>query len=110
MCDTAQVSPIDPSTLGSDTPRTLDGREYPEHLRAYHRYDGALLPVVESLAPATFDDLSLAIEDARIRAALPRWLASAEWRGLIQRGDGAVDSPRRYVLGPAAHQYQSSAA
>lgn len=104
------VSPIDPSTLGSDTPRTLDGREYPDHLRAYHHYDSLLLPLVANLAPTTFDDLSLAIEDARTRAVLPRWLASAEWRGLIQRGDGTTGSPRRYVLGPTAHQYRSSAA
>jgi hypothetical protein len=104
------VSPIDPSTLGSDTPRTLDGREYPEHLRAYHRYDGVLLPLVASLAPATFDDLSLAIEDARVRAALPRWLASAEWRGLVERGDGTLGSSRAYLPGPEAHRYQSSAA
>lgn len=47
------MSSIDPSTVGSETPRTLDGREYPEHLRAYHRYDAVLLPLVASLAPAT---------------------------------------------------------
>jgi hypothetical protein len=104
------VSPIDPATLGTDTPRTLEGREYPEHLRAYHRFDGTLLPIVARMAPVSFDDLSVAVEDPRVRAALPRWLASAQWRGLVERGDARGGSPRRYVLGPAAGAHLSSAA
>jgi hypothetical protein len=96
------VSPIDPNTFGTTTPRTLDGREYPGHLRPYEAYDNALLPVVARLAPTTFDRLSIAIPDARMRASLPRWLASAELRGLVQRLDTTMASPRTYGLGPEA--------
>lgn len=96
------MSPVDPATLGSDTPRTLDGRTYPDHLRQYEHYDKELLPLVERLAPATFDDLSVAVADPHTRAALPRWLASAEWRGLIERRDSAAQETRSYGPGPAA--------
>lgn len=95
-----EVSPLDPSTFGTQSPRTLDGRSYPEHLRAYEGLDDALLPVVAQLEPATFDDLSIAIDEPRLRASLPRWLASAEWRGLIQRLDASMRGPRTYGLGP----------
>jgi hypothetical protein len=90
---------VDPSTLGTASPRTLDGRVYPDHLRAYEQLDDTLLPVVADLAPATFDDLSIAIEEAGARSALPRWLASAEWRGLVERVDASMGAPRTYALG-----------
>jgi hypothetical protein len=96
------VSPLDPSTFGTRSPRSLDGRSYPEHLRAYERFDDVLLPVVASHEPATFDDLSIAIDDPRLLASLSRWLTSAEWRGLIQRLDAAARAPRTYGLGPQA--------
>lgn len=98
------MSPLDPKTLGTATPRTLDGRSYPEHLRAYHAYDAQFLPLVARLAPTTFDEISMQIDDGRLRAALPRWLASAEWRGLVERRDASVRSPRTYGLGPKGPQ------
>jgi hypothetical protein len=104
------VSPIDPSTFGTGTPRTFDGRDYPDHLRPYEAYDDALLPVVAAYAPATFDQLSIAIPDARMRASLPRWLASAEWRGLVERLDTTMGSPRTYELGPQARTHVPHAA
>lgn len=51
------------------------------------------------LERATFDDLSLEVDDPRARASLPRWLASAEWRGLVERRDPSMNGPRSYVLG-----------
>jgi hypothetical protein len=107
---TSTMSPLDPSTFGSDTPRTLDGRAYPDHLRVYETYDDSLLPVVAQLAPATFDALSIVIADPRMRAALPRWLASAEWRGLVQRFDPSMRSPRTYGLGPEGRSHLPHAA
>ena len=96
------MSPVDPETFGTPTPRTLDGRTYPDHLRSYEQYDDVMLPLVEALAPATFDDLGLRVTDSHARAALPRWLASAEWRGLIERRDSAGLQTRSYGPGPAA--------
>jgi len=93
------MSPLDPSTLDSDTPRTLDGRGYPDHLRPYEQFDGDFLPIVAKLELATFDDLSLEVDDPRASASLPRWLASAEWRGLVERRDPSMNGPRSYVLG-----------
>jgi hypothetical protein len=104
------MSPIDRSTLGTPTPRTVDGRTYPDHLRPYERFDDDLLPVVADHAPATFDVLSIAVSDARMRASLPRWLASAEWRGLVERVAPRPGSPRTYDLGPVADQHLPHAA
>ena|SRR5947209_6348214 len=88
--------PLDPSSLDSDAPRTTDGRTYPDHLRPYEQLDEELLPLLGDDAPHTFDDLSARVADARVRASLPRWLASATWRGLVAR----VADAR---LGPVAH-------
>jgi hypothetical protein len=96
------MSPVDPATFGTRTPRAFDGRKYPAHLRPYERYDKVMLPLVEALVPATFDDLSLRVADPHARAALPRWLASAEWRGLIERRDSEGLQTRSYGPGPAA--------
>ncbi|HET6508501.1 MAG TPA: hypothetical protein VFG42_17040 [Baekduia sp.] len=104
------MSPIDPSTFGTGEPRTFDGRTYPSHLRVYEAYDDVLLPVVADRQPATFDQLSIAIPDARMRASLPRWLASAEWRGLVKRLDSSMDAPRTYGLGPQADDHLPHAA
>jgi hypothetical protein len=90
--------PLDPSTLDSPNPRTLDGREYPTHLRPYEQLDPEVLPLFGGSA-RTFDEVSLAIADPRIRAALPRWIASATWRGLIERTAGNAGR-RGYVLTP----------
>jgi|ERR1035441_6691350 hypothetical protein len=86
---------IDPASLDTGTPRTLDGRTYPEHLRGYESLDDDLLPILERFGPATFDVFVAHIEDARHRAAAPRWLASAEWRGLVERQDEGMRGPRR---------------
>lgn len=47
----------------------------------------------------TFDGLSVAVDDPRARASLARWLASAEWRGLVERRDPSMQGPRSYVVG-----------
>lgn len=89
------LMPVDPATLDTDTPRTLDGRYYPEHLRAYEYLDSQLLPILDAWGPATFDAFVAHIADARQRAAAPRWLASAEWRGLVERQEEGMRGPRR---------------
>lgn len=86
--------PLDPRTLDSGTPETLDKRKYPEHLRAYESLDAELLPIAAELREFTFDDLAARVADPRVRAALPRWLASATWRGLIERTDRGMASLR----------------
>lgn len=96
--------PVDPATLESGTPRTTDGRSYPDHLRPYEALDGTLLAVLAGFTSATFDDLSLAVEDGRTRAALPRCLASATWRGLVERHDPAMSKPRSFSVTALAHR------
>lgn len=88
--------PIDPQTIGSDRPRTTDGREYPEHLKAYEAYDDVLLPLLVELGEVTPTEFASSIDDRRLRTLLPRWMASAEWRSLIERTDRDVRSPRTY--------------
>ncbi len=90
--------PIDPATLDTDTPRTLDGRDYPEHLRAYESLDSELLPILEAVGPATFDAFVAHITDGRQRADAQRWLASAEWRGLVEHQENGVRGPRRLAV------------
>jgi hypothetical protein len=94
------MTPVDSNSLGTDTPRTLDGRTYPDYLRPFEAHDQALLPLVISEDPITFDQLAEAITDPRLRAVLPQWLSSAEWRGLIERIDPTPRSPRQYRPGP----------
>jgi hypothetical protein len=90
---------LDQSTLDSDTPRTRDGRSYPDHLRPYERYDDEFLPIVGRLEPASASELSREIKKPKLRSVLSRWMASAEWRGLIKRRDGeSMASRRTYVL------------
>jgi hypothetical protein len=91
---------LNPSTLDSDTPRTKDGRRYPDHLRPYERYDAEFLPLVGRLEPASANQLSQEIRRPKLRSVLSRWMASAEWRGLIERRDDErMVSRRTYVLG-----------
>lgn len=92
------LMPLDPSTLDSDTPKTLDGREYPDHLRAYESLDNELLPIAATLREFTFDDLVAGIADPKTRSAIPRWLAAAEWRGLIERTDRDMASLRTNAI------------
>lgn len=100
VCKTGAVSPLDPRTLGTDTPATLDGRRYPEHLREFEIYDSEILPLLDERDPLTFNALSLLVTDPRAQAMLPLWIASAMWRGLIERKDDPARGPRAYVLGP----------
>lgn len=91
--------PLDPKTLDSPRPRTFDGREYPEHLRPFEPYDEQLLKQLESLDRATLNELAVSVGDPRLRSVASRWLASAEWRGLVARSsDEKMDSGRTYAL------------
>lgn len=90
--------PIDPRTIGTDRPRTMDGREYPEHLKAYETFDDKLLPVLAKLGEVTPTELAASVNDQRLRLVVPRWMASAEWRSLIKRTDRDMHSPRTYRL------------
>jgi hypothetical protein len=52
------------------------------------------------LQQASPSELSHAIADPKLRSVLSRWMASAEWRGLIERRDEEGMAGRRtYVLG-----------
>jgi hypothetical protein len=86
---------------------TQDSREYPPHLQAYHVYDAELLPLVERLQPATFDELSVQVEDRATRAVIQSWLASARWRGLVEIDEPTNGAVRRYVAG--RHDVSSAA-
>lgn len=94
------MSPVDVKTLRSHTPRTVDGRRYPDYLRPFETYDPQLLPLVREHADIDFDRLSVEVSDPQVRSVLPQWLASAEWRGLIERVEPIGRRPRRYRLGP----------
>jgi hypothetical protein len=92
--------PLNLATLDSDTPRTTDGRAYPDHLRAYEPFDSELLPLAALLGEFTYDDLALRVDNGKVRSVLPRWLASAEWRGLIERRDADTASVRLNAVTP----------
>jgi hypothetical protein len=97
--------PLDPASLDTDTPRTLDHRSYPEHLKAYEGYDRLLLQIAMELTPFTRESLEGRLQDAKVRDAVPRWLASAEWRGLIKReSTGRRDPPNLHVDMQRAHR------
>jgi hypothetical protein len=92
--------PIDEASLDSGTPRTDDGRTYPEHLRPYETYDRSVLAAARNFAgPFTFDELAAAVSGQdRLRDVLPRWLAPAGWRLLVARDESGAHSPRAYVV------------
>jgi hypothetical protein len=90
--------PLDPATLDTGMPKTLDGREYPEHLKPYEELDTQLLPIAAQLGEFSYDALAVQIPDAKVRSVLPRWLASAEWRNLIERRDHGMSSQRTNVI------------
>jgi len=91
--------PIDTKTLGTQTPKTLDGRTYPTYLRTFERYDGQLLAEVRRLEEPTLNRLAVEAPSPQIRSAVSPWVASAEWRGLIERVDTAeLVGKRRYRL------------
>jgi hypothetical protein len=103
------VIPIDPATLGTPTPRSLDGRLYPDFLRQYERLDDDLLPIVAQLQPSTLDDIELAVTDPLTAAYLDYWIMSAEWRGLVERGTQRR-GPYVWRLGPQASPHLPQAA
>lgn len=88
-------------------PASADGRAYPAHLIAYEKLDETLLPIVETMQPVTFDELSSALSDTRARAVLPRWLASAQWRGLLKRRAAGAGAVRSYQLAGTVSRPQS---
>jgi hypothetical protein len=90
--------PLDPSSFDSDTPRTLDGREYPEHLRQFEQYDRELLPLVALLGLFEQHEFVSASGGPARQSETLRWLESAEWRGLIERRDESMASPRVMAL------------
>ncbi|HTR72922.1 MAG TPA: hypothetical protein VMG80_04935 [Solirubrobacteraceae bacterium] len=91
--------PIDTSTLGTQSPRTEDGRVYPPYLRAFERFDSEFLAKVQELDEPTLNVLSLKAPTSQLRSAVSPWIASAEWRGLIERVDAnELVGKRRYRL------------
>jgi hypothetical protein len=77
--------PLDPASLDTENPRTLDGRIYPDHLMAYHGLDRPLLILAMELGTFAVPDLEARVSDPKLRAAIPRWMASATWRGILER-------------------------
>jgi hypothetical protein len=102
------MSVLDPKSWETDTPRTLDGRAYPERLREYEQYDEQLLPHVQERRPIDFNGLLGAVGSQRLQAALYSWVHSAEWRGLIEPVPGA--RPPAWVLGPIGRARARAAA
>jgi hypothetical protein len=91
--------PIDTKTLGTQTPKTTDGRSYPSYLRAFERYDGELLAKIDQLERPTLNKLALEAPNAKMRSVVSPWLSSAEWRGLIKRVEAEeMAGKRRYEL------------
>ncbi len=91
--------PIDTNTLGTQAPMTEDGRTYPPYLKAFERFDRDLLAKVRELDEPTLNRLAIEAPTSQLRSAVSPWIASAEWRGLIQRVDVAeLVGKRRYRL------------
>jgi len=55
-----------------------------------------LLPRLAELGEVTPTQFAASIDDRRLRTLVPRWMASAEWRSLIERTDRDMSSPRTY--------------
>jgi hypothetical protein len=104
------MSSLATKAVARKIPKSVDGRSYPKHLERYHAYDEQLLPLVARLAPATYDQLSVQVEGSRTLAALPHWLNSAEWRGLVLRASKDPHVRRAYLLGPNAPEHVGHAA
>jgi hypothetical protein len=93
--------PIDTKTLGTPELKTVDGRTYPTYLRAFEHHDKEMLPLVQELGEPTLNQLALAASSPKLRSAVSPWIASAEWRRLIDRVDGdKLAGKRRYRLSP----------
>lgn len=90
--------PLDPSSFDSGTPRTLDGREYPEHLRRFHIYDRELLTLAARLGIFGQDQFVVASGDPAQRFEAIQWLESALWRGLIAERDATLRDPETFAI------------
>lgn len=91
--------PIDTKTLGTPDLKTLDGRTYPSYLHAFERLDKEMLSLVQELGEPTLNQLAVAAPSAKLRSAVSPWVASAEWRDLIDRVDAQeLAGKRRYRL------------
>jgi hypothetical protein len=77
--------PLDQKSLQQGSPRALDGRGYPPYLRAFERYDIELLGRVSELDEPTLNQIVQATPSAKMRSAVSPWIASAEWRDLVER-------------------------
>jgi|GEM_PF-3405264 len=73
----------------------MDGRTYPPYLRAFERFDEQLLSQVRGLEEPTLNRLAVEASSPKVRSAVSPWIASAEWRGLIERVDAAEPVGRR---------------
>ena len=91
--------PIDTKTLGTPELKTLDGRTYPSYLRAFENYDKEMLSLVRELDEPTLNQLAIGAPSPKLRSAISPWIASAEWRRLIDRVDSDdLAGKRRYRL------------
>ena len=91
--------PLDRNTLGTRTPKTTDGRSYPKYLRAFERYDSELLQQIAELQQPTLNKLAVEAHSPKMRSVVSPWLASAEWRGLVDRIEAEdTTGKRRYKL------------
>lgn len=98
--------PIDTKTLGTPELKTIDGRTYPTYLKAFEHHDEVMLSLVRDLKEPTLNQLALAVPDPKLRSAVSPWIASAEWRRLIDRVDGEdLAGKRRYRLSEDGKKY-----
>lgn len=91
--------PVDASTLGTERLKTTDGRTYPTYLEAFEAHDKEMLSSIQQLGEPTLNQLAVAAPSAKLRSAVSPWIASAEWRLLIERVDSNEPiGKRRYRL------------
>lgn len=102
--------PLDPASLDTENPRTLDGRTYPGHLKAYHGLDRPLLILAMELGTFDVPDLEARVSDPRLRAAIPRWMASATWRGIAESDPAGGRGMHRVHIARANRRLAASAA
>jgi hypothetical protein len=95
--------PLDPSSLDSGTPRTLDGREYPEHLRQFEQYDGDLLPLVAGMGVFEQGEFVFSSGGRARQSETLGWLTSAEWRGLVERRAETMRDPMCFAITERGH-------
>ncbi|HWT91523.1 MAG TPA: hypothetical protein VN238_00865 [Solirubrobacteraceae bacterium] len=94
---------VDLSTLDSGTPRSLDGRVYPEKFRPFEAFDEEMLSRAANLPKFTFDDLAAELDNWKALHALGHWMTSAEWRVLIERVPPDPQRPWTYRVTQRGH-------